>query len=197
MQMVSVGLAFEPPRDASKLVMLAEQRGAAIEMGDECRSSAEDLPDRCFAVRTDDRGLDAETLQVGQQRRYAGEQRYPGGGGELAPPHVADDGGQLPDRHLQPRHDLPRRQPAQSLQFVGARPARGRTARPCPGRRRGTRAGSWQGCRRSRRWRGDSGSCGVDRHGFTGRCRRNSPACRWSRSRPRAGRHRRPSAFRR
>src|SRR4029077_10708316 len=90
------GPGSKQPRNVPKLVMLAEQRGAAIETGDECRARPKDLPDRCVAVRTHDRGLDAETLHVGQQRRYAVEQRYPGCGCELAPPHVADDGGQSP-----------------------------------------------------------------------------------------------------
>jgi hypothetical protein len=53
--------------------VLAEHRGTAIEAGDQAGDGSKHLPDGGFAVGTDDGGLDALALQVGQHGRNAGE----------------------------------------------------------------------------------------------------------------------------
>src|SRR5882757_205592 len=84
------GLRPEQPRHAPELAVLAEYRGAAVEVGDQACRGAENAADGFFAVGADDGGLDAEPLQVGEQCRNTIEQGYLAGRGELALSHVAD-----------------------------------------------------------------------------------------------------------
>ena len=164
---------------------------------DQTRGRSEHLSDGCFAVGTDDGGLDAEALQVGQHRRDSGEQRYLARGGEFALSHVADDRRQLPHGHVEPRHDFARRHSAQSFHFVVA------DGREIESRdhvlERGAKPG--KGIRqRAVEVENDEAITGHGEHQpstLTCHRRRNSRACPWSRSRPRAGRRRRPSASRR
>ena len=100
--------------------MLAEHRSTAVEAVDQAGIGSEHLPDGGFAVGTDDSGLDAVALQVSQHRRDALEQRYLACCGELALPHVADDGRQLPHGYVEPCHDLARGQAAQPFHLVVA-----------------------------------------------------------------------------
>ena len=106
--------------DAPKFPVLAEHRSTAVEAGDQAGGGSEHLPDGGFAVGTDDGGLDAVALQVGQHRRDAGEQRYLACRGELALSHVADDGRQLPHGYVEPCHDFARGQAAHPFHLVVA-----------------------------------------------------------------------------
>src|SRR5258705_329016 len=74
--------------DAAKFPVLAEHRSAAVEAGDQASGGAEHLANGCFAVGTDNRGLDAGALQIREQCRDAVKQRYLACRSKLALSHV-------------------------------------------------------------------------------------------------------------